>query len=59
MDQVLKDRNGNLIGKIRSEGNKDVIYDRNNNRLGYFDGKDTFDRNCRKIGSGNLLTTLL
>lgn len=59
MKQELKDRNGKKIGEIRDEGSRRVIYDRNNKRLGYFDGKYTYDANNRRIGEGDLLATLL
>lgn len=59
MDQVLKDRYGHIIGKIKSEGNRDVIYDEYGHRLGYFDGTYTYDEYGHRVGTGNLLTTLL
>ena len=59
MDQVLKDSSNRTIGKIRNESGKDVIYDASNRRLGYFDGRYTDDKSNRRIGEGNLLTTLL
>ena len=59
MNQVLRDKTGRRIGEIRSEGSKDAIFDATNRRLGYFDGRYTYDNTGRKIGEGNLLTTLL
>ena len=59
MNQVLRDKSNRRIGEIRSEGSKEVIYDTSNRRLGYFDGRYTYDNSNRKIGEGNLLTTLL
>ena len=59
MDQILQDRHGRALGRIRNEGNQEVIYDSHGHRLGYFDGRSTFDNHGRKIGQGNLLTTFL
>lgn len=59
MRQELKDRSGRKIGEIRDEGAKQAIYDHSGRRLGYFDGRYTYDTSGRKIGEGNLLTTLL
>lgn len=59
MDQVLRDSHGRELGKIKSEGNRDVIYDSHGRRLGHFDGRYTYDDHGRQIGQGNLLTTLL
>lgn len=59
MNQILKDRHGSTIGQIKTEGKNEAIYDRHGSKLGYFDGRNTFDRHGRRIGEGNLLTTLL
>ncbi len=59
MTQVLKDRYGRKIGEIRDEANRQTIYDKYGVRLGYYDGRYTYDRYGRKIGEGNLLATLL
>ena len=59
IDQELKDARGNRIGRIKTEGNRDYIYDARGYRLGYFDGRYTYDARGNRIGEGNLLTTLL
>ena len=59
MKQELRDRTGRKIGEIKDEGSRQVIYDRTGRRLGYYDGRYTFDSSGRRIGEGNLLTTLL
>ncbi len=59
MTEVLKDRYGNKIGEIRTNGNEQVIYDKYGNKLGTYKNGNTYDRFGNKIGSGNLLTTLL
>lgn len=59
MHEVIKDRSGRKLGEIRTEGNKEVIYDTYGRKLGWYDGKYTYDKMGRKIGEGNFLTTLL
>lgn len=59
MNQVLKDRAGRVIGKIVDVGNRQYIVDVAGRRLGYFDGKYTYESNGRSVGEGNLLTTFL
>ena len=59
IDQELKDARGNRIGRIKTESNRDYIYDARSNRLGWFDGRYTYDARGNRIGEGNLLTTLL
>ena len=60
-DQFVRDRSGNMIGKITEFGGKLWIYDARGNRLGQYDPKInvTFDASGNRIGTGNLLTTLL
>jgi len=61
-EQILKDKLGNKIGSIKnlSDG-KLEIRDKLGNKLGTYDPKrnETYDKLNNKIGSGNLLTTLL
>ena len=61
-DQILKDRAGRLIGKIkiRNDG-KMEIRDRNGRLKGTYNPKtdQTRDKNGKLVGKGNLLTTLL
>ena len=61
MDQVLKDKSNRIIGRIKSQGGRLVIFDAANRKLGTYDPKKdtTFDKSNRKVGTGNLLTTLL
>lgn len=60
-DQFLRDRSGNLTGKISEFGGKLWIFDVKGNRLGQYnpDINVTFDASRNRIGSGNLLTMLL
>lgn len=60
-DQFIRDRAGNSMGKITEFGGKFWIHDARGNRLGQYDPKInvTFDANGNRIGTGNLLTTLL
>ena len=61
MTQVLKDKSNRVIGRIKSQGGRLVIFDPSNRKLGTYNPKTdiTCDKNNRKIGTGNLLTTLL
>lgn len=59
MTQELKDALGRKLGEIRDEGKQQVIYDYLMRKLGYFDGKYTYDSLGRKVGEGNLLAMLL
>lgn len=59
MAQVLKDKYGVKIGEIRDEGNKQVLYNKYGERLGWYINGVTYDKYNAKIGEGNLLTTLL
>ena len=62
MDQVLKDKNGFTIGKIkqRSDGVQE-LKDKQGFKLGTYDPKQdvTKDKRGIRIGKGNLLATLL
>jgi hypothetical protein len=58
-EEILKDQNYHIIGRIRREGKNRVIYDANYHRLGYYDGQDTYDEQYHRIGEGNLLVALL
>ena len=59
--EVLRDRNGSLIGKVEHTAHTQILWDKNNSKLGTYDPREnaTRDRNGRKVGSGNLLLTLL
>lgn len=59
MNQILRDRLGRKIGEIQDQGSKQIIRDHLGKKLGEFDGKITKDALGRKVGEGNLLTTLL
>ena len=59
MDQVLRDNFGRKLGEIRDEGTKQTIYDEFGRRLGYFDGRYTYDALGRRVGEGNLLAAFL
>lgn len=59
--QDLKDKIGRLLGKIKEENGRFVLYDKIGRKIGSYDPKTnvTWDKNGRKVGTGNLLTTLL
>ncbi len=59
--ETLRDRIGNLIGRIEVDGNKRVLRDKVGTRLGEYSTSDnvTRDRNGTLVGTGDLLLTLL
>lgn len=61
-ETVLKDKNGHLLGKIktRSDGTQE-IRDKNGRYLGKYNPKTniTYDKNGHKVGTGNQLAALL
>ena len=61
-NHTLRDRDNKRIGQINNlqDGDKE-IRDASNRRLGYYDpDRDmTFDATGARVGSGDLLTTLL
>ena len=60
-NQVLRDSRGTKIGEIRETGGKLVIRDARGSKKGEYDPKTNTTRDARgtKVGTGNLLTTLL
>ena len=60
-DQVLKNSKNQILGKIKLQSGKYVLYNENNHRMGAYDPKtdQTRDANNRLVGKGNILTTLL
>jgi hypothetical protein len=61
-DQILKDKNNKILGKIKQLSNGQLeIYDYKNKRLGKYDPKTDQTRNSSNslVGKGNLLTLLL
>ena len=59
MAQVLNDARGKKIGEIRTLGSCQELFDEKGMKLGWYDGTNTFDTYGRRIGSGNLLSSLL
>lgn len=61
MDKQLRDRNGKLVGFIRSYGDRDEIRSVNGTLRGFYYYKLNQTRNVNEtlVGFGNLLTTLL
>ncbi len=59
MNEILKDRYGHKIGEIRTNGNRQEIFDQYGHKLGSYDGRYTYDQYGHRIGEGNLLTSLL
>jgi len=60
-DQLLKDKNGRLIGKIAMSGSRYQGFDQSGRLKGSYDPKSdsTFDANGRLVGKGNLLSALV
>jgi ribosomal protein S6 len=61
MSQILRTASGVKIVEIRDEGIKLVIYSVTNFRKGHYDKSSniTYSASNVKVGTGNLLTTLL
>ncbi len=59
--QYLRAPNGQLLGWIDDRGNELVGFNANAHRVGRYDKRTnaTYDENCHRIGSGNLLATLI
>ena len=59
--EFLRDRSGNMIGKIVKFGNHFILYSAGGNRLGHYDTgiNTTYDASGNRVGQGNLLTMLL
>ena len=59
MEEELKDRLGRIRGRIKQESGRLVIYNYLGIRLGYYDGRATYDKLGRIVGYGNLLVLFL
>lgn len=59
--EILRDRSGNMIGKIMKLGSDLVLFNASGNRLGHYNPSinATFDASLNRVGQGNLLTMLL
>lgn len=59
--QILRNSSNVKIGEIREQGDKLIIYSASNVKKGHYDKKlnITYNANNVKVGTGNLLTTLL
>jgi len=60
-NQVLRDKTGKKIGEISELSGKLIIRDATGRKKGEFDPKTSVTRDAsgQKVGTGNLLTTLL
>lgn len=58
---VLKDASGKRIGRIEDRGSKQEAYDEAGRKVGEYDKSQdvTRDAHGRRVGQGNLLSTLL
>ena len=59
MDEILKDIYGRRLGIIKTEGSKKVIYDPYGRKLGYFDGRYTYNIYWQRVGEVNILVAFL
>lgn len=61
MNEMLKDRSGNIIGHLRQSGDRIYLYNRSGTILGYHETRSefTYDAGGVMIGKGNLLPLLL
>ena len=59
--EIVKDKNNNLIGTLKTEGHMIRLTDRNNNTVGVYNknSNTTLDKNNSFVGSGNQLLRLL
>ena len=57
----INESGGKRLGYIETDGTRQTIYDSGSRRLGWYDSKDnnTYEAGGRRVGIGNLLTTLL
>jgi hypothetical protein len=60
-NEVLRDRNGNKLAEVETNGYKRILRDKVGNKLGEYDSRDgkTRDKYSNVIGNGDLLLTLL
>ncbi|MBO7121528.1 MAG: hypothetical protein J6V79_03970 [Bacilli bacterium] len=61
MEEVLRDRYGNMLGKIEDNGREMIVRDKFGNKCGTYEKSTntTRDRHGNKVGTGNLLVALL
>jgi hypothetical protein len=61
MIQFLRDRNGKMIGQLKTQGDLIWLLNRNGIMQGRYNTKTdfTYDRNGKMVGRGNLVVTLL
>jgi len=61
MIEVLKDQTNRVIGFIRDDPNRIVIFDKSNQTLGWYikSENNTYNASNQRIGSGNQIMRLL
>ena len=61
MEEVLRDKYGNMLGKIEDNGREMIVRDKFGNKCGTYEKSTntTRDRYGNKVGTGNLLVALL
>jgi len=60
-DQILRDRNSRIIGRIEDRPNEQILRDRNSRIKGRYDKRTDITRDERGhiVGTGNLLAGLV
>ena len=60
-DTYLKDRNGGIIGTVKSYGDEDRLHDKNGNFIGRYNktANMTYDGYGTIVGYGNILASLI
>lgn len=61
MQQLLRDRNGKVIGSLKKAGDDLRLYNRDGIFMGLYREKNdhTYDRDGKVVGRGNIVITLL
>jgi YD repeat-containing protein len=61
MNNLLRDRRGNLVGQLRTSGTRHELRDGRGNLKGHYDERtgETRDARGNLVGQGDLLSSLL
>ena len=59
--EYLRDKYGNVIGRLSADGSRCILRDKYGNLLGWFDRETNWTRDTygNPVGRGNLLTIML
>ncbi len=61
MEKEIKDNHGRVIGRIYDQGHQIIIKNEHGSSIGFYRKNEnaTYDSSGRRVGSGNLLETLV